>query len=54
MANYPAAQAGLRTSPLDGGNLNRSFPGDPRGTPTQVIADYIGPASLDFLIASFR
>ncbi|MGO4331425.1 succinylglutamate desuccinylase/aspartoacylase family protein [Cupriavidus sp. 2TAF22] len=41
MANYPAAQAGLRTSPLDGGNLNRSFPGDPRGTPTQVIADYI-------------
>jgi len=41
MANYPAAHAGLRTSPLDGGNLNRSFPGDPRGTPTQVIADYI-------------
>ncbi|MGO4154985.1 succinylglutamate desuccinylase/aspartoacylase family protein [Cupriavidus sp. YAF13] len=41
MANYPAAQAGLRTSPLDGGNLNRSFPGDARGTPTQVIADYI-------------
>lgn len=41
MANYPAAQAGSRTSPLDDGNLNRSFPGDPRGTPTQVIADYI-------------
>jgi len=41
MANYPAAQAGSRTSPLDGGNLNRSFPGDPQGTPTQVIADYI-------------
>lgn len=41
MANYPAARAGLRTSPLDDGNLNRSFPGDPRGTPTQVIADYI-------------
>lgn len=46
MANYPAARAGLRTSPLDGGNLNRSFPGDPRGTPTQVIADYIERALL--------
>ncbi|OLL31571.1 deacylase [Burkholderia sp. SRS-W-2-2016] len=41
MANAPAAEAGLRTSPLDGGNLNREFPGDPQGTPTQVIADYI-------------
>jgi len=41
MANFPAAEAGLRTSPLDGGNLNRSFPGDPDGTPTAVIADYI-------------
>ncbi|WP_322047208.1 succinylglutamate desuccinylase/aspartoacylase family protein [Paraburkholderia sp. J67] len=41
MANFPAAEAGLRTSPLDGGNLNRSFPGDPRGEPTAVIADYI-------------
>jgi len=41
MANFPAAQAGLRTSPLDEGNLNRSFPGDPEGTPTQIIAHYI-------------
>ena len=41
MANAPAAQAGLRTSPLDGGNLNRSFPGDARGTPTEMIAHYI-------------
>ncbi len=41
MANYPAAQAGHRTSPIDGGNLNRSFPGDPNGTITQIIADYI-------------
>lgn len=41
MANFPAADAGLRTSPLDGGNLNRSFPGDPQGEPTAVIADYI-------------
>ena len=41
MANFPAAAAGLRTSPLDSGNLNRSFPGDPQGTPTAAIADYI-------------
>lgn len=41
MANYPAAAAGNRVSPLDDGNLNRSFPGDPGGTPTQIIADYI-------------
>ena len=25
MANFPAAEAGLRTSPLDDGNLNRAF-----------------------------
>jgi predicted deacylase len=33
--------AGMRTSPLDEGNLNRSFPGDPYGGPTAQIADYI-------------
>jgi predicted deacylase len=41
MANFPAAAAGLRTSPIDEGNLNRLFPGNPRGTPTAVIAHYI-------------
>ncbi len=41
MANYPAAQAGLRTSPIDGGNLNRTFPGNPDGTPTEMIAHLI-------------
>lgn len=41
MANFPAAQAGRRTSPLDGGNLNRHFPGNPSGTPTEIIAHYI-------------
>jgi predicted deacylase len=40
-ANFPAAMAGRRTSPIDGGNLNRSFPGDPDGTPTKIIAHYI-------------
>ena len=41
MSNLPAAKAGLRTSPLDDGNLNRTFPGDPGGTPTAMIADYL-------------
>ena len=39
--NTPAARAGLRVSPVDDGNLNRVFPGDPAGTPTQMIAHYI-------------
>src|SRR5919198_6650269 len=38
--NYPAFRAGTRTSPVDKGNLNRSFPGRPDGTVTQKIADY--------------
>lgn len=29
MANYPAAQAGMRTSPIDDANLNRTFPAIP-------------------------
>ena len=63
--NYPAFRAAKRLSPLDGGNMNRIFPGKPDGTPTQKIADYIlsqlvpmadivldfhsGGKSLDFL-----
>ncbi|WP_244851039.1 N(2)-acetyl-L-2,4-diaminobutanoate deacetylase DoeB [Caballeronia sp. SL2Y3] len=38
--NYPAFCAGTRTSPIDAGNLNRSFPGKPDGTVTEKIADY--------------
>lgn len=39
--NYPAFRAGTRTSPIDRGNLNRSFPGRPDGTVTEKIADYV-------------
>lgn len=39
--NYPAFRAGTRTSPIDKGNLNRSFPGRPYGNPTEKIADYV-------------
>ena len=37
-SNFPAAMAGTRTSSIDEGNLNRSFPGNPDGTVTQQIA----------------
>ena len=52
-ANFPAAIAGLRTSPIDDLNLNRSFPGDPDGRPTEAIAHYIESELLpisEFLI----
>ena len=38
VANPPAFAAGTRTSPLDGLNLARIFPGDPDGTISQRIA----------------
>lgn len=63
--NLPAAKAGRRTSPIDAGNLNRSFPGSPDGTVTERIAHLVetellpgcdcfidlhsGGASLDYL-----
>lgn len=51
--NTPAVEAGRRVSPLDGGNLNRSFPGDPIGGPTAMIAHYVTTVLLamaDFAI----
>lgn len=39
--NLPAVRAARRTSPLDGGNMNRAFPGDPDGGPTAQIAHYV-------------
>lgn len=40
LLNLPAAEAGTRVSPIDDGNLNRLYPGDPAGTPSQMIAHY--------------
>jgi predicted deacylase len=37
----PAAKAGTRLSPLDGKNFNRCFPGNPTGTPSEVVAHYL-------------
>ncbi|MEQ8665015.1 MAG: succinylglutamate desuccinylase/aspartoacylase family protein [Rhodospirillales bacterium] len=39
--NMPAVLAGKRTSPIDGGNMNRVFPGNPDGTVTEQIADFV-------------
>lgn len=39
--NAPAINASTRVSPLDGGNLNRAFPGDPMGGITEQIAYYV-------------
>ena len=44
--NYPAFKAGKRTSPIDGGNMNRAFPGRPDGTITEIIADYFNRVLL--------
>jgi predicted deacylase len=43
-ANLPAVMDGARVSPIDGGNLNRAFPGDAEGTPTFQISHYINTA----------
>ncbi|HVC20139.1 MAG TPA: succinylglutamate desuccinylase/aspartoacylase family protein [Vicinamibacterales bacterium] len=67
--NAPAVQAATRTSPIDRINLNRTFPGDRNGTPTEMIADYVervllpladyafdfhaGGSSLDYLPTLF-
>lgn len=39
--NFPAVMNATRTSPIDGGNLNRSFPGQSNGTLTEMIAHYL-------------
>lgn len=39
--NYPALRAGRRLSPLDGANMNRSFPGHADGGPTSAIAHWV-------------
>lgn len=40
MVNLPAAEAGCRVSPIDDCNLNRLYPGDPKGTPSEMIAHF--------------
>lgn len=42
--NTPACVAGQRASPKDGANMNRAFPGNPRGTLTARIANFVTTA----------
>ncbi len=44
--NVPAFQAARRESPLDGGNMNRAFPGRADGTITSRIARFMSDAVL--------
>lgn len=53
--NYPAMLADRRVSPLDGGNMNRSFPGRGDAGPTAAIAHFVterlmplADAAIDF------
>jgi uncharacterized protein len=41
ITNAPAVRVAKRCSPLDGGNLNRAFPGDPRGSATARLAHFL-------------
>jgi uncharacterized protein len=41
ITNAPAVMAAKRCSPLDGGNLNRAFVGDPDATPTRRLAHFL-------------
>jgi len=49
--NYPAVRACSRISPLDDGNLNRSFPGDGELGPTSAIARFVVDAVLPLVDA---
>ena len=44
--NYPAVLDNARVSPLDQGNLNRSFPGTEDGSPTSAIAHFVSSKLL--------
>jgi N-alpha-acetyl-L-2,4-diaminobutyrate deacetylase len=39
--NPPASKAMTRLSPLDGKNFNRCFPGNPNGSVSEMLADYL-------------
>ncbi|MGE4247744.1 MAG: succinylglutamate desuccinylase/aspartoacylase family protein [Parvibaculaceae bacterium] len=45
-ANLPALRAGARVSPLDGKNLNRIFPGDAQGGPSDMLAHFMAQVLL--------
>jgi len=44
--NVPTALADVRLSPIDGWDINRCFPGDPRGTFSQMLAHWLDTVVL--------
>ncbi|WP_425417686.1 succinylglutamate desuccinylase/aspartoacylase family protein [Oricola indica] len=42
--NLPAVKAGMRVSPIDGLNFNRTFPGDPLGSTTLQLSSLVHDA----------
>ena len=38
---FAAVQKSSRTNPLDNVNMNRAFPGNPNGTPTEMLAHFL-------------
>lgn len=52
-ANFPAAMAATRTSPIDSVNMNRAYPGDRNGTITEQLAfwiEHVLLAGVDYAI----
>jgi len=49
--NYPAVLDNARVSPLDHGNLNRSFPGQEGSLPTSAIAHFVSTQLLPLVDA---
>lgn len=50
--NVPAALADMRLSPIDGWDINRCFPGDPKGSFTPMLAHFLETAVLPHADAS--
>jgi len=44
--NIPAVIAGTRLSPIDGQDINRCFPGNPKGTFSEMLAHYVSAVIL--------
>ena len=49
--NAPAVMSSSRVSPLDGANLNRAFPGDFSGGPTEMLAHFLETEILPRCVA---
>ncbi len=50
--NFPAVMEHSRVSRIDGINMNRTFPGDPDGTPTPAMAHYVESVVLPQCVAA--